>query len=259
MGRLLKIELIKVLYYRTCWVMMGLYAILLFFAFFGAGGLELKLKHQSFNLGALAIYDFPNIWHNLTYLASYFHWILGIMVIILVANETKFNTFRQHIIEGLTRFQLLIGKLQLIVLISLITTIILFIIGLTTGLIYSNSKNFTLVVSKMGYLASFLVQAICFMSMAFLFGLLFRRAGIAVVLYLLYIIAIEPMIGYTLIKEVRAYLPAELFNSIIVFPYSSMWGKSVPSTAFTPSFWVGIGYTLVMWSGSYLIIWWTDW
>ena len=36
------------------------------------------------NIGDLDIYNFPDIWHHLTFLASFFHLLLGIIIIILI-------------------------------------------------------------------------------------------------------------------------------------------------------------------------------
>jgi ABC-type transport system involved in multi-copper enzyme maturation permease subunit len=237
---------------------VGLYALLLFFIFYGAGSFEMQFKHHSFNLGALAIYDFPNIWHNLSYLASYFHWILGILTIILMTNEFKFRTLRQNVIDGLSRFQILGSKILLIALFAFLSTLIIFLIGIGTGIALSNKIHPTLMVQKMGYLLTFFFQGVCYMSLALLFALVFKRTGVAVIFYLLYIIAIEPVIGYTLIDSVSAYLPGNVFNMLIVNPYSGMWGETVPATPYTHFLPVGVGYSCLLWGGSYLLLAWKD-
>ncbi|MBP8248491.1 MAG: ABC transporter permease, partial [Chitinophagales bacterium] len=134
MIRLLKIELLKLVPYRTFKILFAIYLLLMTLVLLvgknlGGSGDE--------GLTSANVLGFPNIWNYYTLYACYFNIILAILVIFVTCNEFTYRTLRQNIIDGLTRQEAVIGKITLIVLLSIITTIILIISGLVAGNIYS--------------------------------------------------------------------------------------------------------------------------
>src|SRR5688500_17625920 len=145
MLHLLKIDLKKLTSYRTFWVVCGLYFITLAFA--TASGMEfLKLLArtvegfgQEINISRIPLYHFPYVLLNLIWFSGWFKVVLAIMVVISVTNEYSYRTLRQNIIDGLSRKQFLYSKILTNVLLSLMSVVMIFVIGLVTGLIYSPS------------------------------------------------------------------------------------------------------------------------
>src|SRR5579864_7443787 len=101
MKKLISIELKKILPYATFWIMLGIYVVLLFLMFFFLRSIKLAGPLAFLNLDSF--YSFPLLWHSLTYVASFFTLLLGILVIILITNEFSFRTVRQNIIDGLSK------------------------------------------------------------------------------------------------------------------------------------------------------------
>ena len=66
------------------------------------------------------LYQFPNIWEFFPWIASWFNLLLAILIIVMTGNEYTFRTFRQHVVDGFSRSDLLKGKAFLILMINLI-------------------------------------------------------------------------------------------------------------------------------------------
>ena len=142
MIELLSIDLKKLTKNRSFTILLSLYFFSL--GVTAASGMEflkwLKRKGVEFDEWdptMIPIYHFPDIWHNLTYYALNFRFILALVVIISVANEFQFRTIRQNIIDGFSRWDFIKSKVATIVLLSLASTLFVFLIGLVTGLVYS--------------------------------------------------------------------------------------------------------------------------
>jgi ABC-2 type transport system permease protein len=142
MIKLLKIDFKKLKDYRTFWVL-----IILYFATMGlitSSGMEflkwIVSKGADFNqvdILRIPLYHFPDIWQNLTYVSLYFQLVLAIVVIISITNEFSYKTVRQNIIDGMDRKDFLASKVMMIFVLSLASTLFVFLIGLITGSIYS--------------------------------------------------------------------------------------------------------------------------
>src|SRR6476620_12364350 len=95
---LFRTELRKILPYRTVWVILGIFVGLLFLII--RSGSSITINGQ---MAGTSLYKFPDLWQKLTYIASYFNLLLGILVIILITDEYSFRTLRQQIIDGYFR------------------------------------------------------------------------------------------------------------------------------------------------------------
>ena len=181
MTQLLLTELRKIIPYRTCWIILFFYAALLFLFVYASSNITLNGQ----NAGA-QMYHFPGIWFKLTYIASYFNLLLGILLIILITDEYAFRTFRQQVIDGVFRHDLVLGKLAVVLSLSLLATLLVALTGLGFGLSYSPVATLYKIFSGAQYLLYYLVQAIAYMSMAVFFGFLIRKNGLAIISFLLY-------------------------------------------------------------------------
>jgi len=196
MIRLLKIELKKIIPNSTFWVLLGLYFFFLAIVILSINGIVSNMTINGVRLESPpSIYEFPKIWHNLTFIASYFKIFLAIIIIILVTNEFSFNTVRLSIINGLSREDFIWSKLLLILLLSIGTTIFLFILCILLGLFNSPSSELYLVFSKIEYIGGYFVQVFTFLVVAFFIGFWLKKSGLAIGLLLLYRFIVEPIIA----------------------------------------------------------------
>jgi ABC-2 type transport system permease protein len=220
MLHLLRIDLKKLTNYRTFWVIGGLYFLILGVG--SASGMEaLKWLDRTFedfggsiNINRIPIYHFPDVWLNLIWCAGLLKIVLGVMVVISVTNEYSYRTIRQNIIDGLSRSEFLFSKILTNLLFSGISALMIFVIALITGLIYSPIITLDRVVADMEFIPVYFLEVFFFLSYALMLGILINRAGLAIILLLLSQ-AIEAIIT----AKVDNYLP----QIIPYFPMRSIW------------------------------------
>ena len=231
MIRLLKIELRKIITYRVFWILTGLYVLFLGLGIFMA---EFILNQWVNDLNRrfpipmphVTLYFFPDIWQNLTFFASIRYVLIfpALVMIILITNEYTNKTIRQNIVNGMSKQDFLISKLQFILIFSFIITIALGTAIFFLGLSHSDSQQLGMMVKKLIFLPGFFVQILCYMVFAFFFGFLLKHTGLAIALFTLYTLIIEPVIYYILKipffqpNTISPYLPVNSVLRIVEYP-----------------------------------------
>jgi hypothetical protein len=229
MIRLLKIELKKVLSYKAFWFMISFYSALLAIMIFGIPGLIDYVAEKSgeptrFRIFKAIVFNFPDIWQNIAFVASLRYFIkiiLGIIVIILVTSEFHFLTVRANIINGFSRSDFLAGKLSMIVLLAIFSTLIIFLSGLYLGFTNSASLSMSHVFGKMQYLGGYFIEIVSYLIFCLFFAILFKKTGITFIAHVVYLI-IEPIIDYKINDSLTPYLPLNAINRIIQTPNTSL-------------------------------------
>ncbi len=229
MIRHLQIELMKVLSYRAFWFMTGFYLLLLAFMIFGIPGLIDYVAEKSgeptrFRIFKAIVFNFPDIWQNISFVASmrfFIKIILGIIVIILVTTEYHFMTIRANIINGYSRKDFLLGKVEMVLFLGLVSTLVIFLSGLYLGFMHSSSTGLGDVFGKMIYLLAYYMEAITYLLFCLFLGILFKKTGITFIAHFVYMI-IEPILDYKLPDSIGPYLPMNAMNAIIQTPNTSL-------------------------------------
>lgn len=217
---LLKIDLKKLTGYRTFWIVAGLYFITL--GLTSASGMEfLKWLAGTFeefgsklNINRIPLYHFPDIWLNLIWCSGLLKIVLGVMVVISVTNEYSYRTIRQNIIDGLSRGQFLVSKILTNLLLSLLSLVLITVIGLVTGLIYSPVIDFNRIITDTEFLPLYFLEVFFFLSYAMMLGFLINRAGLTIILLLL-----SRVIEAIITSNIDEYVPW----LIPYFPMQSIW------------------------------------
>lgn len=220
MLHLLKIDLKKMTSYRTFWVVCGLYFLTLGFG--TASGMEfLKWLARTFeqfgnnlNINRIPLYHFPDVWMNLIWVSGLLKVLLGIMVVISVTNEFTYRTVRQNIIDGLSRFDFLLSKILTNVLLSLMSVVMILVIGFITGLIYSPRLDMSMMFSDMEFFPAYFLEIFFFLSYALMLSVLINRSGLTIILLLL-----SQMIEAIIKANIDNYVP----GLIQFFPMQSIW------------------------------------
>ncbi len=170
MAPLLVTELRKLFPYRTFWTILTIFTgLLLLFVYMGS---KIEINGQA---AGPKLYNFPDIWLKLTYIASYFNLLLGVLIIILITDEYSFRTLRQQVIDGWFKHDIILAKLLVITLIAAFGTFVLLGLGLFFGFTYSPPGTSGKVVQDIRHLAFYFVQAVGYMSLAMLFAFLIRK------------------------------------------------------------------------------------
>jgi len=252
MMRLLRIELYKLLPYLTFKILFLLYLLLMVLWLLGGKGVA-----EMLGLQPEQVLGFPNIWNYYALYACYFNIILAILVIFITCNEYTYRTLRQNVIDGLTRVETVRGKLFLILLLSLISTVVLLISGMTGGYMYSGGSGNMF--EHSGFVAAYLIQSLGMMSMGFLFGTLFKRTGLAVIIFLIFLFPVDVILRAGILPDGAGdYMPvATYFLKLVPFPLDHVMSNGASATPTAPtalSMVVGFGYAILFWMLSWFII-----
>src|SRR3954447_17375896 len=171
---LLKVEWLKVKNYTTFWILSILYLV----SVFGANYISYLFwdarpkKNDMTNVIIGSPFNFPDVWHMISFTSSFLMFMPGLLMIISFTNEYSYKTHRQNIIDGWSRKEFILVKIFLTVIIAFVATLAVFITALLFGLFVS-STAFTF--EKVEYLGYFFIQALSYCSVALLFSLLFKR------------------------------------------------------------------------------------
>lgn len=248
--------------------MMGFYILLLAFMIFGIPGLIDYIAEKSgdpskFRIFKALVFNFPDIWQNIAYVASMRYFIkiiLGIIIIILITTEFHFLTIRANIINGYSKKDFLLGKLEMIILLSLLSTVVLFLSGVYLGLTHSSSTSFGDIFGKMIYLPGYFIELSTYLIFCLFFGILFKKTGITFIAHFVYLI-VEPIIDYNIPEVLTPYLPLNAMNAIIKTPNTSLIKVKTPEFDFefqeavlTQDVLVCLAYAAIFWGLSYWIL-----
>ena len=259
MIRLHKITFRKLFPYPTFWILLGLH---LFLCNIIVLGLENFLGSVEFNgnrlpeenLYQLGIFSFPDIWHNITYVAGYFKFILAIVIIIDVCNDYAYRTIRQHLIDGLTYLEYLSTKFVLIFWLTLISTIFLALTGLYLGFNHSDLTSLAVITEKIYFMGAYFIELFSYLSLALLLAILVKRSGLSIGLLILYTWIIEPLIAFALPDSVQAYLPLENLGNLIQMPFKEFLGEAAQVSLPVMALVIAICYIVIFNLCSYLVI-----
>lgn len=228
MTRLFQIEWLKLKHYRTFWVLMGLYYFSLLVATTGGMAFLYWLETQGANFEGISptivpLYDFPDVWQNITYLASFIKLFLSFIVIISITNEYSYRTLQQNVIDGLSPKEFLISKVLFIAVLSFANMVFLGIVGLVMGLIFSSVRDLPSILAYMEFLPAHMLEVFTFLLFALLIGMLLKKAGFAIVLTGIYTLVVEPILTISLPQSwepVISWFPIRAINNLVHFPFT---------------------------------------
>lgn len=227
MLHLLKIEWLKIKNYRTFWIIFPLYLV----SIVGANYLVHERLDAYFDrtikknptdaflqvLIGKPPYSFPEVWHMASYVSSFLLIIPGLLTIILITNEFNYKTHRQNIIDGFRRDQFVTSKLLLILALGVISTIAVFVTAYLFG--HNGTTPFSL--EKIHYVGYAFIQFINYCMLALLVSVVFRRSGIAMGVYFLYVVVFDNILFFVFNKYLNNtgyFLLTESADNIIPMP-----------------------------------------
>lgn len=267
MIRLFLIEWIKLRKYRAFQILVGLYFLMvgvicssgvLFLEFLKSKG----MKYKNLDPTMFPIYEFPDVWPNIFYIAAFLKIFLALIVIISVTNEITYKTYRQNIIDGLNRAEFMISKISLIFILSLANTILVFLVGLICGLIYSKDKSLDAILGNMSFTSAFFLNIFTFLMFAFFVGLLIKRTGVAIVFIGIYSVMFEPILTMifkhaplpAIFPKIAELMPVEAISNLLPSPYPKYILREIQDyISFTDVAIVGV-YLILFTSFIYLLL-----
>ncbi len=255
--RLLSIEWRKLLPYRAFWIALAAYTLLM-------PSLFISLHNFNINVGSnelsISFYNFPDVWHNVAYIASWFNILLYFFVILLVGNEYQYKTFRQNIIDGMSRSQALLSKLYLITGFAAGSTLLVTALGFLCGYYLGEVAAYPVSFEKFEYMGMYFLQVLGYMSMALCITHLLRKQGMSIVVFLMYAFIAEPVIQYKVLKDwiplpqVADYLPVNTMGKLIGNPLPGYFGLGEPAVINMQAAGVTTAYIVAFTLLSYLMV-----
>ena len=152
------------------------------------------------------LFIFPTVWQYLGYVGGWLcFFFFGFLSIIMVTNEYSNKTMRQNIITGLSRKQYFLSKLYFIIAVSLAATAWYVICSFTIGYFNTETIYWHKVWQHADYIPRYFLMCMGYMSFGLFLGFLLKRTGIAMFLYLAYIMFLELIlrwgVHFQLIKD----------------------------------------------------------
>jgi hypothetical protein len=246
MFSLIQIEWLKIKKYPAFWAMLIIVLLtypaanLMFYNVY----LDITTQKGTQMLAKMFLgnpFAFPETWHTVAYISSFFVILPSILVIMLVTNEYQYKTQRQNVIDGWTRRQFMASKLIDVFIVSAITTLLYALVAIGFS-IYADTFDPTKMWEQSYYIGLFFLQTFAQLSIAFLLGYLIKKAFIALGIFLFYYLIVENIAtGYIRMKaekiggDLGRYLPFEISDRMIVAPaFIGRFGKDI-KTAYEKS------------------------
>jgi ABC-type transport system involved in multi-copper enzyme maturation permease subunit len=254
MLQLLKIEYKKIIPFTTFWVIFGLFFIFTPIVFYGVG----QVKIEGFPIEFSTMYNFPNVWNNITYIASWFNLLIGMLMVILVSNEFAFKTFRQHVIDGQSKADFIVSKILLMISFALFSTLFLFVMGALFG--FLSGSNSELFLKDINYLLIYFIQSLGYMAVGLIIAIIIRSSAMSIITFLCSIL-VESIIRAFIPAPVDQYFPMKIISNLTPFPtpgglvVNQMGNASAPEViSLTTTVVVAVIYIFIFWGISYFIL-----
>lgn len=171
---------------------------------------------------------FPTVWEYLGYIGNWLcFFFFGFLSIIVITTEYSYRTMRQNIITGLSRRQYFLGKVYFIVAMSLVATAYYALCALLIGYFNTSSVYWHKVWQNADYIPRYFLMCLGYMSFGLMLGFLVKRTGIALFLYLAYIMFVEQILRWGVhlqLVEHRSmhFYPMNAVEDLVPLPFTQM-------------------------------------
>src|SRR6056300_297311 len=176
--RLLSIELYKLWHNRISKILIFGYFILIF-SIAILSTIKVEIGPINFHLADQGIFNFPYIWHFNTFMIGLLKIFFAIIIVAMIGNEYSYKTLKQNLIDGLSKGEFLRSKVYAILAFVGISTLLVFLISLVLGGIYSDYNELQIVFSDLEYLLAYAIKLFGFFSLCLFLGLLIKRSAFA--------------------------------------------------------------------------------
>ena len=233
MLRLLSIEFHKLRYNKASKILSIIYfALLLSIALIAT--IKFEFGDFKLHLADQGIFNFPYIWHFNTYMAAILKFFLLLVIVSMTSNEYSYQTLKQNLIDGLSKKEFILSKFYTVIAFALISTLFVFVVSLTLGILYSDYNEFSIIISDLEYLFAFFIKLVGFFSMGLFFGILVKRSAFAVGAIFVWLILENIFKGYLFwsFKDAESpsksvdfmiqFLPGEAISNLIKEPFSRL-------------------------------------
>jgi len=181
------------------------------------------------------LFVYPQNWALLAYIASWMNaFVLGSLGVFLITAEFGNRTLRQSVIFGLTRLEVAVSKLVLAGALALAATGFYLVLGFGGEIMDGAGVGLPPVECVLG----FFLQALSYLMLGILAGLIIRQTALALLAYLAYVLFLETVlrwIFYFTVAKTRLllFLPDQVMGALTPFPTPESISEMVNSSSFT--------------------------
>jgi hypothetical protein len=175
MKRLIRIEWLKNYSYFPVILFSGIYFVLVIGFTLLCSVKSIPILGIPVNIRDQGFLNFPQIWNFLTYITALLKIFLGLIIIFTISNEFTSKMFKQNVIDGLSKKEFIISKVLTIGLLSLISTLVVLLMGLILGYSFSNTTDFSLAFKEFYFILGYFLKLFTFLSFLFFITVLLKR------------------------------------------------------------------------------------
>lgn len=250
MNRLLAIEWNKLFYNKTTRNFTIIYFLILALGGVIIATIKPDVGGMKLNMVQLGTFNFPVIWQNIAYILAIAKIFLAVIIISNITTEYENSTFKQNLIDGLTKREFLISKLLSNVVLAVISTAFILVITLILGLLFS--KTDTSFYVGMQYVGTYFLKLVLFFTICSTLAILLKRTAYAFLGLFAYwmlegILKIVDDFVIDASFSFANYLPLATSNKLVPAPDFSLQDFILSQGAFhiTPMNWVYVLLAIV--------------
>ena len=156
----------------------------------------------------------------------------------MIGNEYSNKTLKQNLIDGLNKKEFILSKFYVIIFFSLVSTVIIFILSLILGLIYSSYDEFNIIIREMEFLIAYFLKLVGFFSFCLFLGVLAKRSAFALAFLFIDLILEWIVLGvitwkgnYELAQKVQNLFPLTSMSNLIKQPFQRIAMTKFPGNS----------------------------
>lgn len=177
MLRLLKIEWNKIFYYKATRIFTFIYFGMLVIFGLILAVIRPEIGGVKLDIAKLGMFNFPEIWQNVTYLVAIGKIFIAVILITNVTNEYSNGTLKQNLIDGLSKKEFIGSKLLTSLSFALLSSFFVFGICMALGLYFSESKEDMF--KGIEFVAAYFFKLNLFFSICLFLSVLLRKTAFA--------------------------------------------------------------------------------
>ena len=220
MGYLLKLEWLKFRRNTVFLLMSSLYLFLLPALFL----LSRSIFSTAPGMSSEAMMSFPAVWSVVGYIGNWLaFFFLGFFAIYMFTSEFTNRTYRQNVINGISRRQLYFAKVLFLIVIAILAAVFYACVCLLIGLAATKNISMLIVFERASLIPRYFIMCLGYMSLGLLFSILIRRTAVTVFLYFVYILFFEVIVRWSFHRKIADNItmnlyPANAFEDLVPMP-----------------------------------------
>lgn len=173
-------------------------------------------------------FEFPTVWNWLGYAGNWLiFFILGFMAVLSITSEHANRTLRQNVITGLHRGEFFRSKLLFLLFIGGAATLYYALCALAIGTLNTDIIYLSTVFKEWGTIPRYFLMSVGYMTFGLMVGVLVKRTGIALFVFLGYAMFLEPVLRWAVhfrfIKNKSMHFyPLNAFEDLCPVPFAKL-------------------------------------